>query len=48
MEDVMKIAATICAVPPFVTVGNDFTAFLSGSVKGGGRFTVIFRIPTTH
>ena len=30
------------AVLEFVTVGNDYTAFLSGSVKGGGRLSDCF------
>ena len=36
------------AVLEFVTVGTDHTAFLSGSVKGGGRLEGTFGKPTTH
>ena len=36
------------AVLEFVTVGTDHTAFLSGSVKGGGRIEGTFGKHTTH
>ena len=36
------------AVPEFVTVGNDHTAFLSGSVKGGGRYQLILPFIIPH